>query len=172
MVVAHQGDDAAVLRRPGEVGVAEHVAGAVDARPLAVPDAEHAIELALATQFGLLRSPQCGRGQFLVETRLEGDIGRGQLLRRAHELLVEAAERRAAIAGDEAAGMKPGAAVALVLHQAEADDRLITGDEDPLPAQVVFVGETDRAQSRHRCLSSARSRHATQGKPTTGLRPI
>ncbi len=41
----------------GEIGVAEHVAGAVDARPLAVPHAEHAIVLALAAQLRLLRAP-------------------------------------------------------------------------------------------------------------------
>ena len=56
MVVAHQGDDAAVLRGAGEIGVAEGVAGAVDARALAVPHAEHAIEPALAAQLGLLRA--------------------------------------------------------------------------------------------------------------------
>ncbi len=39
MVVAHQRQHAAMLRRAGEVGVAEDVAGAVDAGALAVPDA-------------------------------------------------------------------------------------------------------------------------------------
>ena len=57
------------LRRAGEIGVAEHVAGAVDAGPLAVPDAEHAIELAFAAQLGLLRAPQRGGGEVLVEAR-------------------------------------------------------------------------------------------------------
>ena len=52
MVVAHQRQHAAVARGAGEVGVAEHVAGAVDARPLAVPDAEHAVEPAFAAQLG------------------------------------------------------------------------------------------------------------------------
>ena len=57
VVVAHQGEHAAVLGGAGEIGVAEHVAGAVDARPLAVPHAEHAVVLALAAQLGLLRAP-------------------------------------------------------------------------------------------------------------------
>ncbi len=48
----------------------------------------------------------------------------------AHELLVEPAERRAAIAGDVAGGVEAGAPVALLLHQAGADQRLIAGDED------------------------------------------
>jgi hypothetical protein len=69
VVVAHQRQHAAVLRRAGEVGVAEHVAGAVDARSLAVPDGEDAVMLALAEQFRLLRAPAGGRGEFLVEAR-------------------------------------------------------------------------------------------------------
>ena len=120
MVVAHQREHAAVLRGAGEIGVAEHVAGAVDARALAVPHAEHAVVLALAAQLGLLRAPERGRGEVLVEAGLEQDVVRcrAQLLR-AHELLVEPAERRAAIAGDVAGGVEAGAAVALLLHQAE-----------------------------------------------------
>ena len=101
MVVAHQGDDAAVLRRAGKIGVAEDVAGAIDARALAVPHAEHAIELAFAAQFGLLAAPQRSGGEFLVDAWLELDVGGGDLAAGAHELLVEAAERRAAIAGDD-----------------------------------------------------------------------
>ena len=48
VVVAHQGEHAAVLGGAGVVGVAEHVAGAVEAGALAVPHAEHAVVLALA----------------------------------------------------------------------------------------------------------------------------
>ena len=57
VVVAHQRQHAAMLRRAGQVGVAEHVARAVDARALAVPEREDAVMRALAEQFGLLRSP-------------------------------------------------------------------------------------------------------------------
>ena len=102
----------------GKIGVAEDVAGAVDARALAVPHAEHAIELAFAAQLGLLRAPQRGGGEFLVEAGLELDVGGGEQAAGAHQLLVEPAERRAAIAGDIAAGIEAGAAVALLLHQA------------------------------------------------------
>ena len=74
MVVAHQRQDAAMLGRAGVIGVAEDVAGAVDARALAVPDAEHAVVLAFAAQLGLLRAPERGRGEVLVEARMEDDI--------------------------------------------------------------------------------------------------
>ena len=118
MVVAHQGEHAAVLRGAGEIGVAEDVAGAVDARALAVPHAEHAVVLALAAQLGLLRAPDGGRGEVLVQAGLEQDVVLIERGLGAHELLVEPAERRAAIARDVAGGVEPGEAVALLLHQA------------------------------------------------------
>ena len=149
MVVAHQRQHAAVLGGAGEIGVAEHVAGAVDAGALAVPEAEHAVVLAFAAQLGLLRAPQRGGGQVLVDAGLEADVGGLELPRRAQELLVEPAERRAAIAGDVAGGVQPGAAVALLLHQAQAHQRLEAGDEDAAFAQVVLVVECDVSQ-RHR----------------------
>ena len=146
VVVAHQRQHAAVLRGAGHVGVAEHVAGAVDARPLAVPEPEDAVILAFAAQLRLLRAPAGGRGKLLVEAGLEDDVGRLKPLLGAPELLVEAAERRAAIAGDEAGGVQPGAPVALALHQQHADDRLRAGEEDALLRQVVLVVEGDVSQ--------------------------
>ena len=148
VVVAHQRDDAAVLGGAGEIGVAEDVARAVDARALAVPHAEHAIELALAAQLGLLRAPQRGGGEFLVDPGLELDVGGGDMAGGAHELLVEAAKRRAAVAGDITRGIEAGAAVALFLHQTSADQRLIPGHQDAGLAQIVFVVEADGAE-RH-----------------------
>ena len=85
-------------------------------------------------------------------------------LARADELLVEPAERRAAIAGDIAGGVEAGAPVALLLHQAEPDQRLIAGDEDLLFGQVVFVVETDLPQSH-----SARSSTALNVRRRPGL---
>jgi len=148
VVVAHQGEHAAVFRRTGEIGVAEDVAGTVDARPLAVPKAENAIELAFAAQLGLLRAPQRGGGEFLVQTGLEFDVGGGELAAGAHELLVKTAERRSAIAGQIAPGFQAGAAIPLLLHQDGADQRLIACDQNMALVQVVFVVEADRSE-RH-----------------------
>ena len=75
VVVAHERQHAAVLRGAGHVGVAEDVAGAVDARALAVPEAEDAVILAVAAHLGLLRAPDGGRGELLVEAGLEDDVG-------------------------------------------------------------------------------------------------
>ena len=149
MVVAHQRQHAAVLGRAGEIGVAEDVAGAVDARSFAVPEAEHAVELALAAQLGLLRAPDCGRGDVLVEAGLKADVVFVERALRADELLVEGAQRGAAIAGDIARGVEAGAAVALLLHQAQTHDGLEAGDEDPALGEVVFVVERDLVE-RHR----------------------
>jgi hypothetical protein len=148
MVVAHQGEHAAVLGGAGEIRVAKHVSGAVDARPLAVPHAEHAVVLALAPQLSLLRTPDGGRGEVLVQAALEYDVVLIQLGLRPHELLVEPAKRRAAIARDISSGIQACEPVALVLHQAGADQRLIAGDEDTALRQIVFVVEGDVLQ-RH-----------------------
>ncbi len=93
MVVAHQSEHAAVLGRSGNVGVAEDVARAVDARTFAVPECEHPVMLAFAQQSGLLGAPAGGRGELFVEPRLELDMGGFEGLLRLPELLVETAER-------------------------------------------------------------------------------
>ena len=72
----------------------------------------------------------------------------GEFAPRAHESLVEAAERRTAIAGEKAAGVEPSAAVALFLHQNGADQRLIAVHEDMRLGEVVFIVEADRSE-RH-----------------------
>ncbi len=146
VVVAHQREHAAVLRGAGHVGVAEDVARAVDARALAVPHAEDAVVAALAAHLGLLRAPDGGGGEFLVETGLEDDVRGIEPLLGAQEVLVEPAERRAAIAGDEAGGVQPGEPIPLPLHQEHPDDRLRPGDEDAVLCQVVLVVQRDVAE--------------------------
>ena len=123
--------------------MAEDVAGAVDTRPLAVPHAEHTVVFALAAQLGLLRAPHRGRGEVLVQARVEQHVVVFERRAGAHELLVEPAERRAAIAGDVAGSVQPGEPIALLLHQAGADQRLIAGDEHAALGKIVFVVEGD-----------------------------
>ncbi len=163
VVVAHEGEHAAVPGAAGEIGMAEHVAGAVDARTLAVPEAEHAVVLAFLAQLRLLGAPQRGGGELLVDAGLEQDVGGTQLRLRAHELLVEPAQRRAPIAGDIAGGVEAGAAVTLLLHQAQAHQGLVAGDEDPGLRQIIFVVEADLSE-RHRrtCAGPESSRPAPQ----------
>src|SRR6185436_19258508 len=113
-----------------EIGVAERVARAVDPGALAIPDAEDTVVTAVATELGLLGAPQRGRGEVLVDSRLEKNVRGAEGLCRTPKLHVEPAQRRAAIAGDVAGRAFADARVAGRLHQRQADDRLRSGDQD------------------------------------------
>ncbi len=101
MIVAHQREDAAEARRAREIDMAQYVAGAIDARPLAVPEAEDAVETPFAAHLRLLSAPDGGGGKIFVETRLKMDVARLKLLFGAGQIEIDAAERRAAVAGHE-----------------------------------------------------------------------
>ncbi len=143
VVVAHAGEHAAECRRAGEVAVAEGIARAIDARTLAVPHAEHALIAALAEQLGLLRAPQRGGGEILVDRRLDLDVVLVEKAPGGGELLVEAAERRAAIARDVARRVVAGRPVALALQHRQPHQGLNAGQKDPAVGLAVFVVETD-----------------------------
>jgi hypothetical protein len=128
--------------------VAEGIAGAIDAGALAVPHAEHAIELAFAAQFGLLGSPQRRSSEFFVDARLKFDVGGRKAARGADKLLVETTKRRSAVPRDKACGIQSGAPIELLLHQAGTDQRLVPGHEYMRLGEVVFVLEADRSK-RH-----------------------
>ena len=59
-------------------------------------------------------------------------------------MLVVAAERGTAIAGDKARGIETGGAVAPDLSHGQADQRLNPGQEDMAGPLAVFLIETDR----------------------------
>jgi hypothetical protein len=149
VIVAHQGQHAAMLGGAGEIGMTEHIPGAIDPGAFAVPEAEHPIELALPAEFRLLRAPDRRRGDVFIEAGLETDVVFIERALRADELLVERAERRTAIARDIPRRIEAGAAVALLLHQAESNDGLEAGDEDAALGEIVFVVERDLVE-RHR----------------------
>ena len=58
MVIAGEGEDAAIRRGTGIVGVLKNVYGAIAARTLAVPTAEYAVFVAIPKQVDLLCAPQ------------------------------------------------------------------------------------------------------------------
>ena len=72
----------------------------------------------------------------------------GEVLLGLPQRLVEAAERRAAIAGDEAGGVEPGGEVALALQHGQADQRLDAGQEDAAGGGGVFVVQRRRERGR------------------------
>src|SRR3989442_117497 len=141
VIVAREHQDAAVPRRAGGVGVLEHVAAAVDARPLAVPHAVDAVVFRAGEEVHRLRAPDRSRRQVLVDAGLELDVVALEMLLRAPQRLVEPAERRAAVARDEAGGIEAGSGVALALQQHQADQRLRAGEEDAAALQRVLVVE-------------------------------
>src|SRR6516162_982534 len=97
----------------------ENVAGAIDARTLAVPHGENAVVLSLAAQLGLLGTPDRGGSQVLVNAALKAHIAFLEKAFSAQKLAIEIAERRAAVAGHEARSIEAVAPVELLLHQAE-----------------------------------------------------
>jgi hypothetical protein len=78
--------------------VLECVAGAVHAGTFAVPKPENAFDPALGLRFYLLRTKhRCGRKVF-IHRRHEGNVQLLQQVLCAPELLIDAAERRTAVA--------------------------------------------------------------------------
>ena len=146
VVVAHRGDHAAQRRGAGHVGVAEHVARAVDARALGVPHAKDAVILALAPEFRLLGAPERGGGKVLVQAGIEDDVMGVELLLRADHLLVHPAKGRAAIAGDIARRVVACRLVAEFLHHRQTDERLGAAEQHRLFRQVEPVGQLDVVQ--------------------------
>ncbi len=130
VVIGGQRQHAAVLRGAGGVAVLEHVAAAIHARALAVPHGVDAIDLGTGEQVGLLRAPDHGGAEVFVEAGLEFHAGFGEIFLRPPQFEVEAAKRRAAIAGDEAAGVQAGGLIAQPLHQRQPHQRLHTAEVD------------------------------------------
>ncbi len=139
MVVGGQRQHAAARRGAGGIGVLEHVAAAVHARALAVPHAEHAIVLRAREQPGLLRAPDHRRAQVLVEAGGELHARAFQVLARAPQLQVEAAQRAAAVAGNEAGRVQALRGVAHALHQRQAHQRLHARQVDAARFAAVLV---------------------------------
>ncbi len=153
MIVAGQRQHAAVGRGAGRVAVLQRVAAAVDPRPLAVPDRKDAVIFGAGEQPDLLAAPHRGGGQLLVDRRLKLYMVALDKAARAPQRLVERAERRAAIAGNKAAGVEPRRRIALALQQRQAHQRLRAGQIDPAFFKNVLVVERDcRQRVGHRGL--------------------
>lgn len=130
MIVAGHDQHAAVFRGAGGIGMAEHIARAVDAGAFAIPHAEHPIEGPFAAHFGLLGAPEGGGGQILIEAGLEFDVSGLEERGGLPEGLVDAADGGAAIARDIGRGVEPRLLIKRFLHQHEAHHGLGAGDID------------------------------------------
>jgi len=146
MVVARDDQHAAMLRRAVRVAMLERVARAIDARAFAVPHRVHAIDGAFGVRLDALRAEHRRAAEFLVDRGQEAHIVRFEQFLRFPQLLVHHAERRAAIAADEAGRVQAAGLVELPLHQRQTHEGLRARQEDPAArgGQVVrqaVVGE-------------------------------
>jgi len=148
MIVAGERQHTAVPRGAGRIGVLQGVGRAVDAGALAVPDAEHTIDLGARKEPNLLAAPDRRRGEILVEPGDESDVLCLKERLCTPQRVVVHAERRAPIAGDEARGVEPGEAIAFALQHRKADQRLDAGQIDSLGFHTVFVVQP-HLQQRH-----------------------
>ena len=128
VVVAGEDEGSGEAGGSGEIGVAECVAGAVDAGAFAVPDADDAIDAGGSGGGEDLGAKDGGGGEIFVDGGDEVDVEIGEEFARAGEGDVVAAEGGAFVAGDKCAGAKGGAAVEAHLVHGEADERLDSGE--------------------------------------------
>ena len=143
VVVTGDGQHAAPSRGARHIAMLEHVRRAVHARAFAIPNAEHAIEFVVAgrRKAELLRAPQSRGCQFFVDTGLEHDVLRLQMLARAPQRLVVIAQRRTTVAADEACGVFASQLVALALQHGQPHQRLYPAHESASVLERVFVVE-------------------------------
>ena len=137
MIVTGGNQDAAVARRARVVAMLEGVAGAIDAGAFAVPQGKHAVVARAGEQVELLAAPDRRRREVLVQPRLEADTGVLQELARPHQLLIQPAQRRSAVARNEAGRVEPRLCVALVLRQQQPDQCLQTRDKQRVRLEAV-----------------------------------
>ncbi|SAI44934.1 Uncharacterised protein [Bordetella trematum] len=141
VVIADHHQHAAVARGASRMPMMQGVAGAIHARPLAVPHGEYAIDLAVGACAGLLGAHH-GRGrEILVDARQETHlmrIQRGLGLPHGH---VHAAQRRTPIARDEAGRLQPALAIGAALRQHQAHQRLGAGQENTALLAFQVVGQ-------------------------------
>ena len=128
VVVAYHQQHATEGAGAGGIGVAQRIGGAIEARRLAVPHAEYALVSSAREQSHLLAAPHRGGRQVLVDAGLKHHAVAFELGGETHKLLVEAAERRAAVARDEAGGVVAGLDIQTTLVQEQAGERLDAGE--------------------------------------------
>jgi hypothetical protein len=73
VIVAGDQEDAAMERRAGGIAMLENIPATIDARSLAVPQGENTVIFGAAEGVDLLGSPNCCRGEILVDGRTEVD---------------------------------------------------------------------------------------------------
>ena len=117
----------------------DHIHTAINTRALAIPHPKDPIVPGTLEQIGLLAAPDRGRRQILINARLKMDIMLLQPGFCPPHGLVDAADRRAAIARDKCRGVKPTLLVALMLQHREAHQGFNAGHIRPGGIQSVLI---------------------------------
>ncbi len=117
-----------------------------------------------------LAAPRGGGAELLVQAGDVEDVVVRADPAVALKLLVQAAERRALVAGDHRAGVQAAAAVGAVLVERQAHERLDAGEEDPPLLEQVLVVERDLAPLRPAVATVASERLAPSRKPVAWRR--
>ena len=117
----------------------DHIHAAIDTRAFAIPHAEHTIVPGAGKQIGLLAAPHGGGSEVLIYPGLEMDIVFVQPGFGLPHRLVYAADRGAAITGNESGSIQAALLVALVLQHGQAHQRFDAGHIGPCSIQCVFV---------------------------------
>ena len=125
VIVASDGDHAAMWRRSGRIGMFKDIATAIDSRAFAVPETKYAIGIGTGEQADLLGSPNCVGRQFFIDARPKDNLLAVQMLAGLPERLVERAEWRTAITRNKASGAQACNAVSLTLQHWQSNQGLI-----------------------------------------------
>ena len=104
-------------RGAGHIRMTKDIAGAIHARPFAIPKPKHALKFSLTAQLGLLAAPKRRCGQILIQPFLKPHLRIFKLCRRAGHLKIHRAQWRSAIARDIASCPMARRSVARRLHQ-------------------------------------------------------
>ena len=107
------------------------VAGAVNARTLAVPEAKDAIDGFGRVGLDLLGSVNGGGRQIFVDGGQELDLVLAKIVPGPPELLVVSTQRGPTVAADETRCVQAGGTIKRALHQWKLDQRLGPGQVDP-----------------------------------------
>ncbi len=75
-IIPRQRQHTALRRATGGIGMAQHIAGTINAWSLSIPHAENTIQTSAGCQMHLLRTPNGGRSQILIQPGLEHHIMR------------------------------------------------------------------------------------------------
>jgi hypothetical protein len=146
-IVADEGERAAEAGAAHEVRVAERVEGAVEARGLAEPEAEHPIDFGVGKDLEHLGAGDGAGGDLLVERRREANALRLEQGAKVSKRRVEPGERRARVAGEQGAEPAAIAGIPVDLVQRQPHERLQAGQ---VYASVrAHVTLPERAGGRH-----------------------